>query len=80
MRKYLRTLQTPYSGVVQLVARQPLELVILVRVQAPEPLPPALPRAHTHGCSSGRVIYSAFRWLLTEGAAPCIAGNFTHQS
>ena len=26
-----------YSGVVQLVARQPLELVILVRVQAPEP-------------------------------------------
>jgi hypothetical protein len=25
------------SGVVQLVARQPLELVILVRVQAPEP-------------------------------------------
>jgi hypothetical protein len=28
-----------YSGVVQLVARQPLELVILVRVQAPEPPP-----------------------------------------
>jgi uncharacterized membrane protein YhaH (DUF805 family) len=28
-----------YSGVVQLVARQPLELVILVRVQAPEPSP-----------------------------------------
>lgn len=27
-----------YSGVVQLVARQPLELVILVRVQAPEPI------------------------------------------
>jgi hypothetical protein len=27
----------PCSGVVQLVARQPLELVILVRVQAPEP-------------------------------------------
>jgi hypothetical protein len=27
----------PRSGVVQLVARQPLELVILVRVQAPEP-------------------------------------------
>ncbi len=27
------------SGVVQLVARQPLELVILVRVQAPEPTP-----------------------------------------
>jgi hypothetical protein len=26
-----------HSGVVQLVARQPLELVILVRVQAPEP-------------------------------------------
>jgi hypothetical protein len=26
------------SGVVQLVARQPLELVILVRVQAPEPI------------------------------------------
>jgi hypothetical protein len=26
-----------WSGVVQLVARQPLELVILVRVQAPEP-------------------------------------------
>src|SRR5215469_7470955 len=26
-----------YSGVVQSVARQPLELVILVRVQAPEP-------------------------------------------
>src|ERR1700728_1761892 len=32
----------PYSGVVQLVARQPLELVILVRVQAPE-LPPSIP-------------------------------------
>jgi hypothetical protein len=29
-----------YSGVVQLVARQPLELVILVRVQAPEPILP----------------------------------------
>ena len=29
-----------YSGVVQLVARQPLELVILVRVQAPEPIFP----------------------------------------
>jgi hypothetical protein len=29
-----------YSGVVQLVARQPLELVILVRVQAPEPFSP----------------------------------------
>ena len=26
-----------HSGVVQLVAREPLELVILVRVQAPEP-------------------------------------------
>ena len=39
-----------YSGVVQSVARQPLELVILVRVQAPEPLklnphrPPAILR------------------------------------
>src|SRR6266481_10012309 len=39
-----------YSGVVELVARQPWELVILVRVQAPEPIsllaapmkPPAL--------------------------------------
>ena len=31
----------PRSGVVQLVARQPLELVILVRVQAPEPTSPA---------------------------------------
>src|ERR1700756_2509407 len=31
-------LSRDYSGVVQLVARQPLELVILVRVQAPEPI------------------------------------------
>jgi hypothetical protein len=31
------TLSRAKSGVVQLVARQPLELVILVRVQAPEP-------------------------------------------
>ena len=30
--------EAPFSGVVQLVARQPLELVILVRVQAPEPI------------------------------------------
>lgn len=28
-----------YSGVVQLAAHQPLELGILVRVQAPEPTP-----------------------------------------
>ena len=35
-----------YSGVVQLVARQPLELVILVRVQAPEPLKPDSHRSY----------------------------------
>jgi hypothetical protein len=35
--KDTKALSFSYSGVVQLVARQPLELVILVRVQAPEP-------------------------------------------
>ena len=35
-------LVVPWSGVVQSVARQPLELDILVRVQAPEPLFPSI--------------------------------------
>ena len=37
LRDKVNVLAMHNSGVVQSVARQPLELVILVRVQAPEP-------------------------------------------
>ena len=55
-----------YSGVVQLVARQPLELVILVRVQAPEPnllrLPP---RMNTPDLALGAIWYIVFLFSTT---------------
>src|SRR5580704_6976624 len=45
----------PYSGLVQLVARQPLELVILVRVQAPEPTSQSysITQSGSHGDTCG---------------------------
>jgi hypothetical protein len=45
----------PRSGVVQLVARQPLELVILVRVQAPEPTSQSysITQSGSHGDTCG---------------------------
>ncbi len=60
------------SGVVQLVARQPLELVILVRVQAPEP-------NFSRNSKTAEPIPLVFRWEFQEtrparfqnlGAAP----------
>ena len=55
-----------YSGVVQLVARQPLELVILVRVQAPEPnllrLPPTM---NTPDLALGAIWYIVFLFSTT---------------
>jgi hypothetical protein len=66
-----------YSGVVQLVARQPLELVILVRVQAPEPLK----RTRTgtaaddlRKCWPSREQLKAFR---RPNEAPCGWGDFS---
>jgi hypothetical protein len=63
-----------YSGVVQLVARQPLELVILVRVQAPELIPrETLARVRFPFSSGGArripARYSLPPWLATCASA-----------
>ena len=55
-----------YSGVVQLVARQPLELVILVRVQAPEPnLLRSAATMNTPDLALGAIWYIVFLFSTT---------------
>jgi Zn-dependent protease len=50
---------------VQLVARQPLELVILVRVQAPEPIFPAVETMKTPDLALGVIWYIVFLFSTT---------------